>query len=107
MRIALWYYGQALLHGFTVPQSATHALDEWRREADQVRQFVDDGCVRNPMARVAVSELYRGFRDWCVRTGVRTVVGQPSFSKRLVDGLGFERERSDGSKIAGLQLRQL
>lgn len=93
----------AVQHGFTVAPSSEAAKAHWRREADQVAQFVEERCVSDPAGRVAVSELYRVFRQWAEASGVRQVVGKQSLGDRLVR-LGFGRVRSDGSWITGLKI---
>jgi putative DNA primase/helicase len=100
---ALIAYQHAVTHGFTVAPSSEAAKLQWRREADQVMQFVEERCAIDPAGRVAVSELYRVFRQWAGDSGVRQIVGKQGLGDRL-ERLGFGRVRSGGSWITGLRL---
>ena len=100
---ALIAYRHAATHGFTVAPSSEAAKAQWRREADQVMQFVEERCAIDPAGRVAVSELYRVFRQWAECSGVRQIVGKQGLGDRL-ERLGFGRVRADGSWITGLRI---
>lgn len=103
LNYALWYYSNALTNGFTVPSSSEAAKAKWRNEADQVRQFVDERCIRDPIGRVAVDALYETFRNWAVQSGVRQVVSKRAMGDRL-ENLGFGRLQSSGRWITGLTM---
>ena len=100
--LALVAYQSATINRFTAPPSSESAKGTWRREADQVAQFVDERCVADPAARVAVAEIYRVFKAWATDGGVRNIVGRQAMGDRL-DRLGFARVRSNGSWITGLR----
>lgn len=100
---ALIAYRHAVTCGFTLAPSSETAKAQWRREADQVMQFVEERCAIDAAGRVAVSELYRVFRQWAEGSGVRQIVGKQGLGDRL-ERLGFGRVRADGSWITGLRI---
>lgn len=103
LNYALYYYAQAIAHGFTAPQSSVDAKRKWRIEADQVAQFVQERCVADPTREVEVGELYLRFRQWALDSGIRQIVGKQAMGDRL-ELQGFKRKRSNGSWIVGLRL---
>lgn len=103
LNYALVSYANALTNGFTVPPSSEAAKTKWRAEADQVRQFVDERCLRDPVDRVAVDALYDAFRAWAVQSGIRQIVSKRAMGDRL-ENLGFGRQQSSGRWITGLRL---
>lgn len=104
LNFALWSYSQALVRGFTVPSSSNEAVDKWRNEADQVRQFVDEQCVDDPAGKIAVGTLYAAFTNWALESGVRNVVGKQGMGDRL-EKLGYGRHHSTVRCITGLRLK--
>lgn len=104
MNLALSAYAKALKVGFTVPDSSREALKEWRLEADQVQQFVEDACTRDPAAEVGASRLYDGYKMWAADNGVHRTVSAKSFRDRLTR-LGFGARRTMyGRSVTGLVL---
>jgi putative DNA primase/helicase len=57
LNLALDAYDSALVSTFTQPGSTETAKQEWRLEADQVAQFVDDVCERDPKATEKLDTL--------------------------------------------------
>ncbi len=94
-------YRQAVLDGFTAPASSEVAKAKWRREADQVALFVEERCTADPLGSIPLGEIYRHFRNWAADSGVRAIVGKQAFGDRL-ERLGYQRHRSDGTKVQGL-----
>tara|TARA_R110001606_G_scaffold399249_1_gene582730 strand:+ start:2765 stop:5170 length:2406 start_codon:yes stop_codon:yes gene_type:complete len=104
LNMVLAAYEQALRFGFTEPASSRRAKDEWRLEADQVAQFVDDTCSRVPSGEVQSQRLYDTFSHWANDQGIGQKVKQKSFIDRLTR-LGFGRRRDSQCKyITGLEI---
>lgn len=99
-------YQRAVVSGFTAPQSSETAKAKWRREADQVALFVEERCKAEPMGSIPIAEIYRHFRNWGADSGVRAIVGKQAFGERL-ERLGFQRHRSDGTKVLGIAVTSL
>ena len=104
LNMALLAYGYALSRGFTEPPSSMAAKLEWKREADQVRQFVEECTINDPFGEVQLSEIYRQFGNWASQSGVRSAVSKNTMSKRL-EAIGYKKRTSDGIWIVGLRLR--
>ena len=104
LNLVLAWYAHAVASGFHAPASSEAAKARWRREADQVAQFVDERCETDPGVKIAVEELYRLFELWAAQSGVRKTVTKRTMGDRL-ERLGFKRHRSDGTWILGLKLR--
>ena len=102
LRYALAWYAHAIAKGFTEPASSCDAKHKWRMEADQVAQFVDERCVNDPLAEIAVAEIYNQFREWALGSGVRQIVGKQAMGDRL-ERLGYKRRHSGQRFITGLK----
>ena len=105
LNMSLAAYSEALERGFTDPESSRQAKEEWRLEADQVAQFVDDACERSALGKVGSQKLYDTFTSWASDQGIGQKVKQKSFVDRL-ERLGFERTRDrHGKYVSGLEIR--
>lgn len=105
LNLSLAAYSEALERGFTDPESSRQAKEEWRLEADQVAQFVDDVCERSSLGKVGSQKLYDTFTNWASDQGIGQKVKQKSFVDRL-ERLGFERTRDrHGKYVSGLEIR--
>jgi putative DNA primase/helicase len=105
LKLCLEAYAKALSFGFTNPPSSVATVFEWRLEADQVSQFVDDVCQIGVDHSVQSSFLFQGYQSWAINNGVRKTLGSKSFVQRL-ERLSFGRKRQgDGNYITGLKLR--
>lgn len=81
---------------YQVPGSSERALDKWRDAADQIRQFVDERCLRSDDEWIQSSELYREYRAWGERNGHR-LVNSNTFAERLEQQGLVKVSRSAGS----------
>jgi putative DNA primase/helicase len=103
LSLALDAYADALVSGFTMPESCQQARERWRLEADQVAQFVGDECERVPDSKIRPQSLYDAYKEWAEENGIHKRLGQKQFGDRLVM-LGFERKKSDGARyITGVK----
>jgi P4 family phage/plasmid primase-like protien len=106
---ALDAIGQVLAGGvFAEPASMLQARRDWRLEADQVAQFVEEMCELTPGA-IPKSRLYAKYREWAADAGVQRVVSQRSFTNRLArSGVEQVRQGGTGARLyAGIRLRML
>jgi putative DNA primase/helicase len=74
--------------GLQEPDIVRAAVEEYRRESDPVREWLDAETVRDPNARTPVATLYERFRLWCEANG-ETPMHIRSFGRRLSE-MGFE-----------------
>lgn len=72
---------------YTIPPSSAQAVDSWRRNADQVRAFVD-ACTQRLTAGADVKDgeqaenLYRTYRRWSENNGHRPMASN-KFAERM------------------------
>jgi putative DNA primase/helicase len=71
-------------NAFTVPASSTEAAREWRRDVDQVAQFVEECCYASPGTGIASAELYMAYDTWADEAGVKHHLSRKSFTDRIV-----------------------
>lgn len=81
--------------GFTMPDSAVAAAREWRNEADQAAQFVEEECELAPGLSITSAELYRAYTTWAGSAGIRKALGRKSFTSRLAR-LGVVPDKGTG-----------
>lgn len=104
LRLALEAYARALHLGFTAPASSQLEKAQWRMDSDQVEQFAADRCERVPSARIGITELYREYRQWGEKSGIRHLVTLKSFRQRLTAlDFGCKKARS-GNVVLGIAL---
>ncbi len=84
MNIALQAFGEVLERGtFTEPQSCLDAKAEWRKEADQAAQFVEEKCVLIPNCEITSAALYEEYRQWADEVGISRKLNRKNFTLRL------------------------
>lgn len=89
---------------FTECASSAEIARQWRMEADQVAQFVDDSCETGLHCRATSADLFNRYQAWAAAAGVRRTLNRNNFTNRL-KRLGFEPGRGTGGTriIAGVQ----
>ena len=90
--MALNAYGQALINGFTEPESCIEAKENWRMEADQVARYLQERIATDPGGWVLVQAVYNDYREWADDAGIYRKVGKHEFSERL-DKLNIVKTR--------------
>ncbi len=104
LNLCLAAYAQALQRGFTRPASSEAAKNEWRLEVDQVAQFVEDACTRDPDSSEKSSEVYAQYKNWVALNGVKHPVTHKTLRDRLTL-LGFGKKKGrEGNWVTGLKL---
>jgi putative DNA primase/helicase len=101
---------RALAQGhYTLPTSATSALDDWRRAADQVRGFVDEKTERLPTGTpishgTPAAELYAKYRVWAADNGHKPL-SSPKFAERM-KLLGLPSTPAKSARVHAVSLRK-
>ena len=105
LNLALSAFAGVIQRGhFTIPASCVRAKDEWRIEADQIRQFVIERCTLECGASVATGTLYSAYKSWAEDAGIRQILTKNKFSSR-VQRLGGKRGRTSGVRfLEGIRL---
>jgi putative DNA primase/helicase len=105
LTVCLNAYARALANGFTEPQSSAGAKEEWRLEADQVAQFVDDACHRAPDAKTTARVVFLAYETWALNNGIQKTMSQKGLRDRLTR-LGFGSVRDSTARyVTGLRVK--
>jgi len=107
INLALNHYSEVIKRGkFTEPASCLDVKNEWRMEADQVAQFIDEQCELIPDAEISSGELYRFYKTWADEAGINRKLNHKNFTNRIMR-LGGERHKGSGGKrlIKGIRLK--
>lgn len=93
---------------FTVSESSEEAKREWRTEADQVAQFIEEECIKVPRHEESSANMYQRYQQWAEDAGIRKTLNRKNFTERLCR-LGGEKMRSTNGKrnILGFRLRNV
>lgn len=106
MNLALQAFGEVIKRGtFTEPPSCRAAKQEWRMEADQAAQFVEERCVMDANTIIDSRELYAAYTAWAIGVGISRRLNRKNFTQRLVR-LGCSTCKGTGGKrmIAGVRI---
>lgn len=106
MNLALYAFGEVIKRGtFTEPPSCLAAKQEWRMEADQAAQFVEERCVLDASGTIESSALYGTYISWASAAGISRRLNKKNFTQRLVR-LGCSTCKGTGGKrmIAGVRI---
>lgn len=68
---------------YTVPQSSRDAMDLWRLDVDQVRQWFAQCAAPDATIRSRPNEIYVSYFSWAQRNGHRTPMTSSTFCRRL------------------------
>ena len=105
LNIALKAYAKATIGQFTEPESASEAKQEWRLEADQVAQFVQERCERKHDGDTAISVAFSAYEAWALQQGISKKVSMKTFRDRLTR-LGFGKGHTrTGNSVLGMWLK--
>ena len=90
---------------YTIPKSSVDALKEWRCNADQIAQFLDQKCeIKQEKGDewTPSGNLYTAYSSWTIRNGHRGM-SATKFGKRL-SSLGVKKERRRAGMFWGLKV---
>jgi putative DNA primase/helicase len=82
---------------FTEPGSMLEAGREWRQEADQVAQFVDDCCQIGP-GETPRKIVYDNYKAWALENGITRTLSQRSITNRIRQ-FGVGDRKSSGTRL--------
>jgi putative DNA primase/helicase len=90
--------------GLTEPEEVAAATQNYKEEMDTIKDFIEENCLVNPLAKVEVANLYVAYLSWCEENGE-----YPLSKKNLVaklEEMDFEKRRVSGNKpyLFGLNL---
>ncbi len=89
---------------FTTCASSEATKDEWRLEADQARQFVEDCCVAEANLTCESGALYIQYKFWAQNAGIRKTLNHNNLTKRLkLLGYATKKGTNGDRMILGLR----
>jgi len=107
LNLSLSAYADAIQRGFTMPESCDAARKEWRLEADQVAQFVDECCINDSSYETPIGDAFDKYQLWSTDNGINRKLAKKGFRDRLTR-LGYgERRTSKARLITGLKVKSL
>jgi len=87
--------------GFTQSRASQKALDQWKRDADPVREFAHRFLHPDKDSSVGLQKIFSSFNDWCKRTNRKSAFTDSNLRKKL-EGAGFEfKRRNTGYALVG------
>ena len=90
---------------FTDCNTVEAAKAEWRRENDQVKQFVEECLYSKGGQDTSLENIYLAYQTWLLASGGRGALKKDTLSKRLA-ALGVERRRhAQGIVFIGVAIR--
>lgn len=92
---------------FTHASSCESAKEEWRKEADQVAQFVAECCTKGNGHGEKSGAMYAKYKAWAEENGIQRKINHANFTKRI-KRLGAEPGRGSGgtAMIFGFRLNR-
>jgi putative DNA primase/helicase len=108
LNMVLRAYAGVLRDGFVEPASCVEAKKEWRLNADQVAQWMDERTeyLLVDDEQLTSARAYADFTDWAQENGVHRKVTHKSFSQRLgILGVEFRRTKS-GMVLGNMTLKK-
>lgn len=104
LNMALAAYGRAIKNGFTHPSSSEAAKREWRLEADQAAQFVEDACVSEASSSEKAADVFLAYQNWALANGISKTMSAKGLRDRLTRlGCGSHRDKH-GRYVTGIRL---
>jgi putative DNA primase/helicase len=82
---------------FTMPGSAVAAARDWRNEADQAVQFIEEECQLAQGLSITSAALYKAYENWAESAGIRKPLGRKNFTTRLTR-VGIVAGKGTGGK---------
>lgn len=85
-----------LSEGIKTPAQVLEAVDEYKRDMDQIQRYIDDNCLSGEDFYCQATVLYNNYLKWCVENGEHEI-SNVKFANKLKEK-GFEKTR----KVAGM-----
>ncbi|MHB8180087.1 MAG: DNA primase family protein [Acidobacteriaceae bacterium] len=107
LNILLVALGNAFDRGhLTSPPSSVEAVQNWKRDSDQVLTFLEEDMVQEPGARMTSAEAYTLYQMWAKGAGIQRPVSRKAFTIRVESLRWAEVGRSTGGQRLFYGIRQ-
>lgn len=83
--------------GLHAPAAVVEATDQYKKEMDTVKQFIDECVVKDAAAEIQALTAFECYEKWCENNGERTVTNT-MFGRRMTE-YGFTKEKKGGRFI--------
>ena len=85
--------------GLEPPEAVTKATETYEAESDPLAGFIEDRCTVGPERQARAADLYRGYRAWGERNGLRDreIMSNKTFGSRM--GQRFKGRHTSGGKV--------
>lgn len=84
-----------LEHGLgPTPLPIAQALDNYSKENDSVRTFVDEECVLHASHVISIKEFFEKYEQWCLDHGMRPLGKNRIYQRLEKMGVGRQRTRN-------------
>lgn len=107
LNILLVALGHAFDRGYlTSPPSSVEAVNQWKRDSDQVLTFLEEQMVQEPGAKITSAEAYSIYQQWARDAGMQRPVNRKSFTTRVELSKWAEIGKSTGGQRCLYGIRQ-
>jgi len=90
---------------FTDPQSSIEAKAAWKKDVDQVAQFIEERCTLDNKHEISSKALYADYKDWASESGISRTLNRKNFTNRLKrHGCDTKRGTAGKRMIAGVRI---
>ena len=72
-----------------IPRVILDALEDYRRDEDDLAEFITDRVIESPRDSVAKVDMYQAYRQWAIDNGVKTPWTQKRFTRRMSERKGW------------------
>ena len=91
LNVLLRALGNVFDRGYlTSPPSSMAAVDQWKRDSDQVLTFLEEETIQESGAKIASAEIYALYAQWAHAAGIQRPVNRKNLTTR-VEALGWAR----------------
>ncbi|MEY2340598.1 phage/plasmid primase, P4 family [Acidithiobacillus sp. IBUN Pt1247-S3] len=94
----------------TIPPSSHEAVQDWKRDADQVLTFLEEEMLKEPGAKISSADAYAKYQQWAIGAGIQRPVSRKALTQRI-EALGWGTPGKAGSQgqrvIWGIRERQM
>lgn len=78
--------------GFSINQSTNNSVEQYKREADPLRTFIEEVCIVGPEVNSDKQSLYEFYSRWCMDSGYKPL-GRIRFYRRLESTIKIQEYR--------------
>ncbi len=89
---------------FVEVEEVNQAVQQWRKENDQVAQFYDECCTTKPDAVESSADVYRIYETWAKNNDINKLLTQNLLTNRLRQ-FGIKTKKKSGVRVlVGIKL---